>query len=197
MAKRKSLRVEPSLCKDRRVRLALIEDDEGFGAALQAALIARGYQIDRKRRGTDLLIAHRDYDAVILDLGLPDMDGLEVLHRLREVSSVPMLILTARGGERSIVHVLRSGADDYLVKPPRIAELVARLETVSRRRVVVRSETEESLVSEDVRVDWWHGRWRSRARRSCSPIKESHHRYSQSGDRSDREQTVSNETVNR
>lgn len=152
MAIRKRLRVEPSLCEDRRVRLVLVEDDDGVGEALQAALTARGYLVDRKRRGADLLRIHRDYDAVILDLGLPDMDGLEVLRRLREVSSVPVLILTARAGERTVVLALRFGADDYLVKPPRIAELVARLETVTRR-VVIHTSPVEAVVSQDVRVD--------------------------------------------
>ena len=152
MAIRKRLRAEPSLCNDRRVRLVLVEDDDGVGEALQVALTARGYIVDRKRRGADLLRAHRDYNAVILDLGLPDMDGLEVLRRLRKVSSVPVLVLTARAGERSVVLALRCGADDYVVKPPRIAELVARLETVNRR-AVIHSSSVEAIVSHDVRVD--------------------------------------------
>lgn len=78
------------------MRLAVVEDDDGVGDALVEALNARGYRAERMRRGADLLVAHRDFDAVILDLGLPDGDGLQVLRRLREVSSVPVLILTAR-----------------------------------------------------------------------------------------------------
>ncbi|MFI9506328.1 response regulator transcription factor [Nocardia sp. NPDC052566] len=133
------------------MRVAVVEDDEGVGEALVAALTTRGYLVDRKRRGADLLASHREYDAVILDLGLPDMDGLEVLRLLREVSSVPVLILTARAGERSVVNGLRSGADDYLVKPPRIAELVARLETVTRR--MMPAVPAQTVVTRDVRVD--------------------------------------------
>jgi DNA-binding response OmpR family regulator len=141
------------LWKDRRVRLAVVEDDDGVGDALVEALNARGYRAERKRRGADLLIAHRDYDAVILDLGLPDGDGLQVLRRLREVSSVPVVILTARSDERSIVRGLRGGADDYLVKPPRIAELVARLETVTRRAAAAAQQAQTVVVTGDVRVD--------------------------------------------
>ncbi|WP_069161904.1 response regulator transcription factor [Nocardia altamirensis] len=134
------------------MRLVVVEDDEGVGEALVAALTARGYDVDHQRRGADVLAAHHDYDAIILDLGLPDIDGLEVLRRLREVSSVPVVILTARGGERSIVTALRGGADDYLVKPPRIAELVARLETVTRR-ASRRPRAPLDVVTRDVRVD--------------------------------------------
>ncbi|MGY1944890.1 response regulator transcription factor [Nocardia asiatica] len=135
------------------MRLAVVEDDDGVGDALVEALIARGYRAERMRRGADLLIAHRDYDAVILDLGLPDGDGLQVLRRLREVSSVAVLILTARSDERSIVRGLRGGADDYLVKPPRIAELVARLETVTRRAAAAAQHAPSVVVTGDVRVD--------------------------------------------
>ncbi|MET9027668.1 response regulator transcription factor [Nocardia sp. NPDC004168] len=135
------------------MRLAVVEDDDGVGDALVEALNVRGYRAERKRRGADLLIAHRDYDAVILDLGLPDGDGLQVLRRLREVSSVPVLILTARSDERSIVRGLRGGADDYLVKPPRIAELVARLETVTRRAAAAARQAQSVIVTGDVRVD--------------------------------------------
>lgn len=135
------------------MRLAVVEDDDGVGDALVEALNARGYRAERKRRGADLLIAHRDYDAVILDLGLPDGDGLQVLRRLREVSSVPVLILTARSDERSIVRGLRGGADDYLVKPPQIAELVARLENVTRRAAAAAGQAQSVVVTGDVRVD--------------------------------------------
>ncbi|MEU1547902.1 MULTISPECIES: response regulator transcription factor [Nocardia] len=135
------------------MRLAVVEDDDGVGDALVEALNARGYRAERMRRGADLLVAHRDFDAVVLDLGLPDGDGLQVLRRLREVSSVPVLILTARSDERSIVRGLRGGADDYLVKPPRIAELVARLETVTRRAAAAARQAQSVVVTGDVRVD--------------------------------------------
>jgi DNA-binding response OmpR family regulator len=77
--------------------------------------------------------AHRAADLVLLDLGLPDIEGLVVLRRLRQVSAVPALVLTARGDERSVVRGLRCGADDYVVKPIRLGELLARMEVVTRR----------------------------------------------------------------
>ncbi|MEU4317870.1 response regulator transcription factor [Nocardia fluminea] len=135
------------------MRLAVVEDDDGVGDALVEALAARGYRAERMRRGADLLVAHRDFDAVLLDLGLPDADGLQVLRQLREVSTIPVLILTARSDERSIVRGLRGGADDYVVKPPRIAELMARLETVLRRAAAVATQARAEVVTGDVRVD--------------------------------------------
>ncbi|WP_280386505.1 response regulator transcription factor [Nocardia wallacei] len=135
------------------MRLAVVEDDEGVGEALIEALQARGHEAELERRGADILLAHRGYDVIILDLGLPDMDGLQVLRQLRRVSSVPVVILTARDDERSIVRGLHAGADDYLVKPPRIAELIARLEVVTRRTAVRAAPAPEVVVSRDVRVD--------------------------------------------
>lgn len=115
------------------MRLAVVEDDDGVGEALVEAFTVRGHEAVRMRRGADVLTAHRGFDAVVLDLGLPDADGLTVLRQLREVTTVPVVILTARSDERSIVRGLRGGADDYVIKPPRIAELLARLENATRR----------------------------------------------------------------
>jgi DNA-binding response OmpR family regulator len=105
------------------------------------------------RRGDELLMGHHGFDAVLLDLGLPDADGLVILRQLRAVSAVPVVILTARDDERSIVRGLRSGADDYLVKPPRLGELVARLEVVTRRRSAVLAPSADVVICDDVRVD--------------------------------------------
>ena len=135
------------------MRLAVVEDDDGVAGALVESLRARGFDCDRMRRGADILIRHRGYDAVLLDLGLPDLDGLQVLRQLRAVSAVPVVILTARTDERSIVRGLRGGADDYLVKPPRIAELMARIETVTRRAAVAAAGSSPVVTTGDVRVD--------------------------------------------
>ncbi len=116
------------------MRIAVVEDDEGVGAALVDALVEFGHQPLRMRRGADILLGHKEVDAVLLDLGLPDMDGLDVLRNLRTVTDVPVVVLTARDDERSVVRALRDGADDYVVKPPRLGELAARLDTVARRR---------------------------------------------------------------
>ncbi len=135
------------------MRLAVVEDDDGVAGALVESLRARGFDCDRMRRGADILIRHRGYDAVLLDLGLPDLDGLQVLRQLRAVSAVPVVILTARTDERSIVRGLRGGADDYVVKPPRIAELMARIETVTRRAAVAAAGSSPVVTTGDVRVD--------------------------------------------
>ncbi|NUS44308.1 MAG: response regulator transcription factor [Mycobacteriaceae bacterium] len=135
------------------MRILLIEDDDGLANALVEALTARLYRIRRKTHGADLLTSHRECDVVILDLGLPDGDGLDVLRQLRTISSVPVVVLTARGDERTVVRGLRSGADDYVVKPPRVAELAARLETVVRRRATAAQPPAAQVESGDVRID--------------------------------------------
>lgn len=115
------------------MRVLLVEDDDGVADALVDALDAQGHHCVRCRLGVEALRIHRRADLVLLDLGLPDIDGLDVLRKLRRVSSVPVLILTARGGERAVVRGLRSGADDYLVKPVGLRELLARVDAVTRR----------------------------------------------------------------
>ncbi|MFC9897842.1 response regulator transcription factor [Nocardia sp. NPDC127579] len=135
------------------MRVVVVEDDDDVGDALVEVLSEQGFEVDRKSRGADLLLTHRNYDAVILDLGLPDADGLQVLRQLREVSTIPVLILTARDDERTIVRGLRGGADDYLVKPPRIGELVARLELATKRSATMSGPALTEVVTGDVRVD--------------------------------------------
>ncbi|WP_282085663.1 response regulator transcription factor [Streptomyces tendae] len=115
------------------MQILLAEDDDGVAGALVEVLYDHGHIIRRVTRGRDVLTYHRSSDLLLLDLGLPDVDGLEVLRRLRAVSDLSVLVLTARGDERSVVRGLRLGADDYLVKPVRLTELLARIEAVTRR----------------------------------------------------------------
>lgn len=115
------------------MHVLMAEDDDGVAGALTEALYEHGHLPTRVRRGEEALARHRQADLLLLDLGLPDLDGLEVLRKLRAVSTVPVVILTARGDERSVVRGLRLGADDYLVKPVRLAELLARIDAVTRR----------------------------------------------------------------
>ncbi|MCR6482173.1 response regulator transcription factor [Amycolatopsis sp. OK19-0408] len=135
------------------VRVLLVEDDAGVAGALAESLHARGHPVTSVGRGADALSRHRDADLVLLDLGLPDLDGLDVLRKIRAVSPVPVIVLTARGDERSIVRGLRLGADDYLTKPVRLAELLARMDAVLRRAVAREAPAGDVVRVEDVEID--------------------------------------------
>lgn len=113
-------------------RALLVEDDRRFAAALVKALARCGYEVEHAPDAASALAAP-PCDIVLLDLGLPDLDGLEVCRRLRERGEVGIIVLTARSTERDRVTGLRAGADDYLVKPFGMAELQARMEAVLRR----------------------------------------------------------------
>jgi DNA-binding response OmpR family regulator len=115
------------------MHVLLVEDDDRLAAALTSALDRLGHQVVRTGRADDALRLKDGADFVLLDLGLPDMDGLEALRRLRRASAVPVIVVTARSTERDVLRGLRGGADDYLVKPFRTAELIARMEAVVRR----------------------------------------------------------------
>ncbi len=111
----------------------LVEDDDRMAHALGTALAQRGHTVRRVGRASDALQHAHEAEFVLLDLGLPDLDGLELLRRLRAVCSAPVIVVTARCEERDIVQGLRAGADDYVVKPFRTAELMARIGAVRRR----------------------------------------------------------------
>ncbi|MFE9629705.1 response regulator transcription factor [Streptomyces sp. NPDC006463] len=111
----------------------LVEDDDRMAQALGTALAQRGHTVRRVGRALDALRFVREAEFVLLDLGLPDLDGLDLLRRLRTVCDAPLIVVTARCEERDIVQGLRAGADDYVVKPFRMAELMARIDTVRRR----------------------------------------------------------------
>jgi DNA-binding response OmpR family regulator len=122
------------------VLVVLVEDSEAVRDALGAALRAAGYRVRPVGTGaaaieavTGPAAAADPPDIVLLDLGLPDLDGVEVCRRLRARSSVPVIAVTARGHQQARVLGLRSGADDYVVKPFAIDELTARMEAVLRR----------------------------------------------------------------
>jgi DNA-binding response OmpR family regulator len=134
----------------------IVEDDDAMASALDAAVVSAGHKATRVSRGADALLAHRRFEVILLDLGLPDIDGLDVLRKLRQVTPVPILILTARDDERSVVLGLRSGADDYLVKPVKLVELLARIEAVTRRTgraSVDHGKKERSIVLGELAID--------------------------------------------
>ena len=115
------------------MQVLLVEDDEGVASALAELLGHAGASVVQSSRGTDALHRVKGCDLVLLDLGLPDMDGLDVLRTLRRASAVPVIIMTARDSDGAVVLGLRAGADDYLVKPVRKAVLLARIDAVMRR----------------------------------------------------------------
>ncbi|MFE5813352.1 response regulator transcription factor [Streptomyces sp. NPDC056479] len=135
------------------MHVLLAEDDDGVAGALTEVLYEHGHLPTRVRRGEEVLARHRQADVLLLDLGLPDLDGLEVLRKLRAVSRLPVVVLTARGDERSVVRGLRLGADDYLVKPVRLAELLARIEAVTRRAATPAAPATRTVRAGDVEVD--------------------------------------------
>jgi len=117
-------------------RVLIVEDDEAIGRGLETVLSERGFSVQRcSRGGAALVAADADRpDLVLLDLGLPDIDGVEVCRRLRRGSpSLPIVVLTARDAEMDIVLGLNAGADDYIAKPFRLGELLARIGALLRR----------------------------------------------------------------
>src|SRR3990172_4805695 len=120
------------------VRLLVVEDDPGVRGAVERALRGAGHEVSTATDGERGLEAAmtRPHDAVVLDLGLPRVDGLEVCRRLRAAGNrVPILVLTARAAIFDRVEGLDAGADDYLVKPFALDELLARLRAFDRRRI--------------------------------------------------------------
>jgi DNA-binding response OmpR family regulator len=118
------------------MRVLLVEDDDTVADPLVDGLSRYGFTVERVRTGAAAL-AGAPADMVLLDLGLPDMDGIDVCRGLREASAVPIIMITARGGESDRVVGLELGADDYLAKPFSIRELVARIRAVTRRTQAV------------------------------------------------------------
>ncbi len=142
----------------------LVEDDEGTRAELVRNLRGHGYQVAEAATAAAALRAWaaRRPDAVLLDLGLPDRDGLDVIRRIRKEGTVPIVVLSARGGEATKVEALERGADDYVTKPFSTAELHARIRAVLRRTggaaadqggVIRNGSLEIDTVRHEVRVD--------------------------------------------
>jgi DNA-binding response OmpR family regulator len=137
-------------------RLLVVEDDETIGSVLESSLRAHGHQVAWHRTGRGALRAtsELDFDLVLLDLGLPDLDGVEVCRQLRAGNPTTVLvILTARTDEMDVVVGLEAGADDYLTKPVRLAELLARVRAHLRRVAPATPGAQPMLVVGDLLVD--------------------------------------------
>lgn len=134
------------------MRLLVVEDEEDLRRGLEQALREEGYAVDAAPDGKEGLYKAQewDYDAIVLDVMLPEMDGWEILSRLRKKKKTPVLMLTARDGVRDRIKGLDLGADDYLVKPFNLAELIARVRALIRRSAGAPNPV---ITIDDVKVD--------------------------------------------
>lgn len=137
-----------------RLRVLVIESDDPVADAVAEMLCDHGHRPSRAATAMQAWARVRDADVVLMDLDLPDSDGLDVLRRLRRIADTPVLVLTARNTERDVVRALRLGADDYVVKPVRLGELLARVEAVARRARPAAAAADSTVVQiEDLVVD--------------------------------------------
>lgn len=130
----------------RSMKILLVEDDPGIAEALEYSLKAAGYEVVRTAQGKVAVALASGADFVVLDIGLPDMDGFEVCRQVRKSSEVPVLFLTSRTEEIDRVVGLELGADDYMAKPFSTRELVARIKAISRRAAGRAAPTAAGLV---------------------------------------------------
>ena len=142
------------MCDAVAVRILVVEDDPSIAEPLVAGLVRNGFDPTHVTTGAAALDAAPDAEMVLLDLGLPDIDGVEVCRRLRTICSVPVIVVSARSDEVERVLLLELGADDYVVKPFGIRELVARIRAVARRVGAAPAPAEEQEVAAGpIRVD--------------------------------------------
>ncbi|MGQ0576031.1 MAG: response regulator [Pseudonocardia sp.] len=136
-------------------RVLVVDDDPQILRALRITLGANGYTVDTAVSGATALLAAAEGhpDAVVLDLGLPDLDGTEVISRLRSWTTVPIVVLSARTDSPDKVHALDAGADDYVTKPFGTAELLARLRAAVRRAATGPPVGEPTVTAGDLVVD--------------------------------------------
>ncbi|MEK4762334.1 response regulator transcription factor [Viridibacillus sp. FSL E2-0187] len=116
-------------------RILVVEDDKAIGNLIKMTLSTQGYEYDIAIDGKSALqkVLSMPPDVIILDLGLPDMDGIEVINKIRGWSQTPIIIVSARGEEHDKIHALDAGADDYVTKPFSVDELLARIRVALRR----------------------------------------------------------------
>ena len=140
----------------RAARVLLVDDEVAIQRALAPLLRSRGYEVDVAGSGTDALkvMSLRPADLIVLDLGLPDLEGSEVCRRVRETSAVPIIVLSARGSDTDKVAALDLGADDYVTKPFSPEELMARIR-VALRRVFAEDDAESGRTTfGDLTIDY-------------------------------------------
>jgi len=140
-------------------RILVIDDELQIQRAIRTILTEKGFAVTTASRGEEglTLAAANEPDLIILDLGLPDMDGVEVCTRLREWTQIPIIILSVRDSERDKVAALDKGADDYLTKPFGIEELLARVRVALRHSSRTRGEQSNIVKAGELTIDLaWH-----------------------------------------
>lgn len=149
--------------------ILIVDDEKTIRSFLKVSLETQGYTCIEANCGAGalMLAASNNPDVLILDLGLPDIDGVEVIRRLREFSQIPIVIVSARGHDREKVEALDAGADDYLTKPFSVSELLARIRVILRHKSVSQVsdgqentlyKLDELTVDEEKRRVWLEGK---------------------------------------
>ncbi|MEX1045919.1 MAG: response regulator transcription factor [Actinomycetota bacterium] len=136
-------------------KVLVVDDEPQIRRALRTSLQANSYEVVTAANGEEALerVVETDPDLVVLDLGLPDLDGAEVIRRLRGFSEVPVIVLSVRESQADKVSALDAGADDYITKPFGVAELLARLRAALRRADASQESPQANLVFDDLEVD--------------------------------------------
>ena len=141
--------------------ILVVEDDTSVKNLIATTLQAHDYQHLIAQNGATALIQATSYnpDIVLLDLGLPDMDGVEIIKKIRSWSTMPIIVISARSEDSDKIQALDAGADDYLTKPFSVEELLARLRVIQRRLAMMKSETQDSTTFEngDLKIDYAAG----------------------------------------
>jgi two-component system KDP operon response regulator KdpE len=137
------------------LRVLLVEDDREIRALVQSALALEGFEVQTavSLREAQALVQHSPPELIVLDLGLPDGEGLELVREVRRLSSLPIVVISARHQEAQKIALLDAGADDYLTKPFSVAELLARMRVALRHRGTALAAAVTEHVLDDLRID--------------------------------------------
>lgn len=138
--------------------LLIVEDEKAISNLIATTLETQGYHYEKASNGAQAMLAVTSHspEVILLDLGLPDMDGLDIIRKVRSWSSVPIIVISARTEDQDKIEALDAGADDYLTKPFSVEELLARLRSTFRRISYMQSEQGEIstvFVNGDLKID--------------------------------------------
>lgn len=136
-------------------QILIVEDDPKYRRLVAINLRAKGYRVDESAEGREALarLYHHEPDLIVMDLKLPDIDGIALCAQIREVSTAPLLVLTAVDSEEVLVRALDAGADDYMLKPFSLVELLARIRALLRRNHVL-AEVGSEITCGDFRLSY-------------------------------------------